>query len=63
MGFLGKCSIGVSRAQERAALAVGHPRLSGPAEQLVVDEEGHAERPARITGRRLDPEGVEWPLT
>ena len=50
------------RAEQRPVLGVRSPDLAGIVEELVPDEQRHAQRAAGVPRRRLDPDVVERPL-
>ena len=50
------------RSEQRPALRVRRPDLPRVVEELMPDEQRHAERAARVSRRRLDPHVVEGPL-
>src|SRR5205807_9491026 len=52
----------VAGAEPRAVLAVTGGGNALVAQQVVPDEQRHAEGPAGVTGGGLDPDGLEWAL-
>ena len=53
---------GVTRPEEAASLGVTRRLGTRFFQELMPDEQGRAQCPARITGRRLDPDVVECPV-